>query len=163
MAGILKSLHAPSLERLDLSLLDLTETRTETLPVDAIFHQLRHLTLQGIGRGRWVSVALLLSHLKHLETLTIKRSHADELFIALSSSSTLCPYLNTIDISAYGVELKPNLLADFGLRLPVTSVVKVINVDRIELVCLNCDMSWEILSCYSESMHQYSDTYHCTR
>ena len=93
---------------------DITDTET----LDAICHslvKLRHLTLRDIALNS--SVPTLLSHLKHLETLTIERfQNVNQLLIALSShnpdSSTPCPYLKTVDISCSD-NSEPDVLVDF--------------------------------------------------
>ena len=119
MTGILTYLHVPSFERLDLDL-ELLENPnivdTETL--DAICHKavkLRHLTLRDIALTS--GVPALLSHLKHLETLTIKSfQNVNQLLIALSShnpdSSPPCPYLTTVDIPCSD-DLEPDVLVNF--------------------------------------------------
>ena len=115
MTSMLESLHVTSLERLVLGVTT-SHSFTESMEAfcDNLF-QLRHLTLRNIGMGGWVHV--LLSHLEHLESLTIDKLYdVDELLIALSpynpGSSIRCPYLKTIDIS-FSLNLKPDVLVGF--------------------------------------------------
>ena len=116
MISIMECIHVPSLERLVWG----GEGKILKIDVDDICDslvQLRHLTLRHMNKLRRRVPALLLDHLKHLETLTTEFfSNADELFIALSSpsrgSSTPCPYLKTVDIS-FNVYVKLDVLVKF--------------------------------------------------
>ena len=147
MTSMLECLHVPSLERL---VLDVSRCYDFTESMDAICDslvQLRHLTLRNMDLGR--RVPALLNHLKHLETLTIKKLYAaDELFIALSShnrgSSIPCPHLKTVKISLQ-VYMKLDVLVDFvqqrvksDLDDPAPGLVTCLKLDRTRYVEKPC-------------------------